>query len=79
MVAHLDHLVQCKYVEIQLNAKSCQFSCLKGGIFLMFYPYTLLCALSGDAYLKPLLKLLILLHLLNERFKIKIKKQEEAK
>lgn len=40
----------------------------------MFYPYTLLDALSVDAHLKPLLKLFILLHLF---IKPKVEKQEK--
>lgn len=41
----------------------------------MFYPFTLLCAVSVDAHLKPLIKLLILLHLF---IKPKVEKQEET-
>lgn len=40
----------------------------------MFYPSTLLCAVSVGAHLKPLLKLLILLLLF---IKSKVEKQEE--
>lgn len=45
----------------------------KGEFFLMFYLYFLLCALSVDAHLKLLLKLLILLHLFIKRLKSKKK------
>lgn len=41
----------------------------------MFYPSTLLCAVSVGAHLKPLLKLLILLLLF---IKSKVEKQEET-